>query len=52
MTYEIAPEGAKDYTAVLGVITFIAAIQGRVAITGAYLNTFLSTLNWLRAIAS
>lgn len=52
MTYEIAPEGAKDYTAVLGVITFIAAIQGRVAITAALLLKSLAILQLLHAVTA
>ena len=33
VTYELAPGGTKDYAPLLGVIAFVAAIQGRLNIT-------------------
>ncbi len=31
--YEVAPEGPKDYLPALGVVAFVAAVQGRLHIT-------------------
>lgn len=48
VTYEIAPEGPKDYAPVLGVIAFVAAIQGRLSITCTH--HILNPKAWLKLI--
>lgn len=52
VTYEIAPEGPKDYAPVLGVIAFVAAIQGRLSITSALVLKSLATLQLLYAASA
>lgn len=52
VTYELAPEGPKDYAPVLGVIAFIAAIQGRLSITSALVLKSLATLQLLYAVSA
>ena len=36
--YELAPEGPRDYTPVLGIIAFVASLQGRLDVTGDVLS--------------
>lgn len=52
ITYELAPEGTKDYTPILGVIAFVAAIQGRLTITSALVLKGLATLQLLYAVSA
>jgi hypothetical protein len=52
MTYEIAPEGTKDYTPILGVVAFVAAIQGHLTITSALVLKGLATLQLLYAVSA
>lgn len=52
VTYELAPEGPKDYAPMLGVIAFVAAIQGRLSITSALVLKSLATLQLLYAVSA
>lgn len=52
VTYELAPGGPKDYGAVLGVVAFVAALQGRVVINATLLMKALACLQLAHTAAA
>jgi len=52
VSYELAPEGSKDYAPLLGVIAFVAALQGHLDVTASLLLKSLATLQLIVSAAA